>query len=51
MAGGKITDIAEKEIYLRTRSDLHVILLNLQIVPIMQNLIGHIFAWYYYYCF
>ena len=41
MAGGKITAIAEKEIYLRTHADLHVILLNLQIVPIMQNLNGH----------
>ena len=27
--------LAEKEIYLRTHSDLHVILLNLQIVTIM----------------
>ena len=33
--------LAEKEIYLRTHSDLHVILLNLQIVPIMQNLNEH----------
>ena len=41
MAGGKITAIAEKKIYLWTHSDLHVILLNLQIVPIMQNLNGH----------
>ena len=41
MAGRRITAFAEKEIYLRTQSDLHVILLNLQIVPIMQNLNGH----------
>ena len=33
--------LAEKEIYLQTHSDLHIILLNLQIVTIMQNLNEH----------
>ena len=41
MTGRKIYFFAEKEIYLRAHSDLHVILLNLQIVPVMQNLNGH----------
>ena len=41
IASRKTTFFAEKERYLRTHSDLHVILLNLHIVPIMQNLTGH----------